>query len=149
MIVDSSSISTLIFAREGKSPMTNTQVERLQQILEEQSVLAKDYAKQQYGRKNGEDFPDVVRACLASKEFCEAVGLNALMSMMVMALTGPKEILGKLDPDKKNLGVLAQDPMINMGPLDQFWLGYQAGRQMEREESRVLNQIAEDSRDQK
>jgi hypothetical protein len=123
--------------------MTSEQVDRARRILEEQCLTSQDYAKQEYGRQNGEDFPDLVRAAMASKGFCDIVGTGTMMTMLIMAIIGPKSFTEKLQDKEHGMAAIAQDPLVNRTPLDVLWLGYQLGRQMEREEAEVLRQIAE------
>jgi hypothetical protein len=112
--------------------------ERIREILEEQLTLSADYHKQNFGAKNGEEFPELARTALASKKFQESIQINAMITMMMMSLGGKENLERLKDPTQAS-----QDPMLNMGMLDALWLGYRLGRQLEHEQTAVLNSIRE------
>lgn len=109
-------------------------------IINEEAERSSRYAKDHFGARNGDEFPELATAALKSK-FVEG---TILAQTLLSAISGSAIATSKGAESMKPEDV-SHNQDFNRGFLDLFWLGYRVGRRLEQHEREVLDNIEKQS----
>ena len=106
-----------------KAVVTPETIEEIQHQLDE-------FSKNNFGKKFGDDFPDVAQALLKTQAFKSHLAASVALSILDLATKAPEvAMMNRLSPE---LGKRAADVLLENSPIkgvlaDLFYLGFKVG----------------------
>jgi len=110
--------------------------EQIKKILEEEIAASQQYTTENFGARNGREFPELAEAVLENKTISTKLTVSFLINLLELT-TSKNQTLERFSTPSKT----ARDESVNGVPLDFFWLGYRLGRRMQIAEDEALKNI--------